>query len=458
MATNTGDPRRMRRATRRDPDRHHEEAATQPPRLPVRGTPANENEPTAAAVINNIKRRPSATPFWVAFAVSLAWIFACAAIYGPILLRQGNLFATSNLPQLMTATMVVFLPIGLAWTSAYLLYRAQQLRQVSEALMQTAMRLVRPQDIAAESLSSVAQTVREEVNLLVDGVEQAVTRATQLEELVHKEMAAIERAFGGNEERIRNLISGLEAQREALHQAGFVIGTEATPLLGRLEENTQHLDGIINAAQGTLAALEQGLKTSTTELAHTIDEVAARAALVGDQISSQTARMEQMSSVLLSEVQGFSDHITNQVETLAHTSGNMNLGKHELQPVREGDGVEHSRVPSSRAWPNFPPCTQRRSGRSTRCRTRSTSSCGRRPSISPPCCSRPAATSTTRSRRRPRPSRSSWSGPVARCRSRSRFRATALPSGFCRPPATSSRTWRGREASSSTTWKKARAA
>ncbi len=40
--------------------------------------------------------------------------------------------------------------------------------------MQTAMRLVRPQDIAAESLSSVAQTVREEVNLLVDGVEQAV--------------------------------------------------------------------------------------------------------------------------------------------------------------------------------------------------------------------------------------------------------------------------------------------
>lgn len=332
MATNTGDPRRMRRATRRDPDRHVEDRHTEdppreeaPPRLPVRGTPANENEPAALATVAGLKRRPSMVPFAVAFVVSLVWVFACMAIYGPTLARQGNLFAAANLPQLMTAVIAIFLPIGLAWTSAYLLYRAQQLRHVSEAMMQAAMRLVRPQDIASESLSTVAQTIRDEVNLLVGGVEQAVQRASQLEDMVHKEMAAIERAFGGNEERIRNLIAGLEAQRQALHDAGLVIGSEATPLLGRLEENTQHLDGIINAAQSTLAALEQGLKTSTNELATTIDEVAARAALVGDQIGNQTARMEQMSSVLLTEVQGFSDHITAQVETLSQTSGSMNV-------------------------------------------------------------------------------------------------------------------------------------
>ena len=48
------------------------------------------------------------------------------------------------------------------------------MRQVSEALFQSAMRLVRPQDIATEGLTTIAQAVRSEVDLLVGGVEHAV--------------------------------------------------------------------------------------------------------------------------------------------------------------------------------------------------------------------------------------------------------------------------------------------
>jgi hypothetical protein len=328
MATNTGEPRRIRRASRREAERHTEPVPQESfagARMPVRGVPANENDPGGAILVSNLKRRPSFTPFWVAFALSLLWIFAGAAIFGPSLSREASLFSSSGLPKVLTALFGMFLPIGLAWTTAYFLYRAQQLRYVSEGLMQTALRLIKPQDIATEGLSSVAQTIREEVNLLVGGVEQAVQRAGQLEEIVHKEMAAIERAFGSNEERIRTLLSGLEGQRKALQQAGFVIGSEAAPLVNRLEENTHHLDGVINAAQGTLAALEQGLKSSTDELARTIEEVAARAASVGDQIGTQTARMEQMSGLLLNEVHGFSDHLNGQVEILTQSTSSLNI-------------------------------------------------------------------------------------------------------------------------------------
>lgn len=327
MATNTSEPRRLRRASRRESERHVEDDSSEfsNARPPLRGAPANENEPGSAVLLSNLKRRPSAAPFWVAFIVSLIWIFACMAIFGPAIFSEANPFGPGGLTKILTAAMALILPAGLAWAAAYLLYRAQQLRQVSEALMHTAMRLIRPQDIASESLSSIAHTIRQEVNMLVGGVEQAVQRAGQLEEMVHKEMASIERAFGGNEERIRMLIAGLESQREALQQAGFVIGTEAAPLLTRLEENSQHLDGIINAAQGTLASLDHGLKASTDELARTIEDVAARAAMVGDQIGSQSSRMEEMSSILLTDVQGFSDHITHQVQLLSQTSSQLNI-------------------------------------------------------------------------------------------------------------------------------------
>ncbi|MGH6874784.1 MAG: hypothetical protein ACREDW_07190, partial [Aestuariivirgaceae bacterium] len=227
MATNTSEPRRLRRASRREPERHLEDESPDSfagARPPLRGTPANENEPGSAALLSNLKRRPSTAPFWVAFVVSLVWVFACMAIFGPAIFSEANPFGPGGLTKLLTAAMALILPAGLAWAAAYLLFRAQQLRQVSETLMHTAMRLIRPQDIASESLSSIAQTIRQEVNLLVGGVEQAVQRAGQLEEMVHKEMASIERAFGGNEERIRMLVAGLESQRQALQQAGFVIG------------------------------------------------------------------------------------------------------------------------------------------------------------------------------------------------------------------------------------------
>ena len=190
--------------------------------------------------------------------------------------------------------------------------------------MQSAMRLIRPQDIATEGLTSIAQAVRSEVDLLVGGVEHAVQRATVLEEIVHKEISAIERAFGGNEDRIRSLVTGLENQRAALHNAGLVVGNESLPMLARLETNTQNLDHVINNAQNTLGKLEQGLKNSTIELTRTIDEVSSRASIAGDEIGGQTAQMERMSGMLVGELRSFSQHLQDQIQTLSSAASHLN--------------------------------------------------------------------------------------------------------------------------------------
>ncbi|NJO34197.1 MAG: hypothetical protein HC869_14755 [Rhodospirillales bacterium] len=195
---------------------------------------------------------------------------------------------------------------------------------MSEVLMHSAMRLVRPQDIATEGLTSIAQAVRSEVDLLVGGVEHAVQRAGALEEIVHKEISAIERAFGANEDRIRNLVGGLESQRAALQQASMVVGSEANPLLSRLENNTQNLDQIIGSAQSTIAKLEEGLKSSAVELARTIDEVANRAAIAGDEIGGHTAIMERTSGMLVGELRNFSGHLQTQIQSLSQAAGHLN--------------------------------------------------------------------------------------------------------------------------------------
>ncbi|HTN96364.1 MAG TPA: hypothetical protein VL101_05260, partial [Nordella sp.] len=290
----------------------------------MRGRPANENEPASAAMTASLRRKPSKAPYVVAFGLSLLWVFLWFWSFSPAILDRPNAFAPQARPQTMIALATLVLPMALLWTTAWFVRRAQQMRQVSEVLVQTAMRLVRPQDIAADGLASIAQAVRSEVDILVGGVEHAVTRASELEGIVHKEIAAIERAFGGNEERIRTLVSGLENQRAALQQAGVVIGTETNPVLARLENNTQNLDAIISNAQSTLSHLEHGLKSTTVELARTIDEVASRASVAGSEISGQAAHMERSSSIFVTELRKFSEHLTEQIGILANATGSLN--------------------------------------------------------------------------------------------------------------------------------------
>ncbi|HUQ37848.1 MAG TPA: hypothetical protein VM144_15870 [Aestuariivirga sp.] len=283
----------------------------------MRGRPANENDPGSSLMLARLNRQPSYMAYYVAFVLSLAWIFGWSMLYSATLFNQPT-------DETVRSFALLILPIGIMWVMAYFLWRAQQLRQVSEVLMQSAMRLIRPQDIATEGLTSIAQAVRSEVDLLVGGVEHAVQRATVLEEIVHKEISAIERAFGGNEDRIRTLVTGLENQRSALHQASLVVGNESAPLLARLEINTQNLDSVVNSAQSTLVRFEQGLKNSTTELARTIDEVSARATVAGNEIGGQTTQMERMSGMLVGELRTFSQHLQEQIQTLSSAAGHLN--------------------------------------------------------------------------------------------------------------------------------------
>ncbi|MGQ0486231.1 MAG: hypothetical protein ACT4SY_12870 [Hyphomicrobiales bacterium] len=287
----------------------------------LRSRPANENDPGTSMMLAKLRRQPSFAPYYVAFILSLGWIAGWFFIFSNSVIAVPDPFGPRLLADTMRALALLVLPIGVVWVTAYFLWRASQLRQVSEVLMQSAMRLIRPQDIATEGLTSIAQAVRSEVDLLVGGVEHAVQRATALEEIVHKEISAIERAFGGNEERIRGLVTGLENQRAALHQASMVLASEANPVLARLEFNTENLGGIIVNAQSTLVQLEEGLKETSAGLARTIDEVASRAATASGQIGTQTAQIERVSGILTGELSDFSLQLQDRIESLSQTAG-----------------------------------------------------------------------------------------------------------------------------------------
>ncbi len=302
----------------------------------IRSRPANENDAGTAMMMQRLRRPPSYDVIWAALIISAIWAAGWVWIYKDVFAVQN---ATTG-PEYLQSIALLILPILGTMVISYFQWRAQQLRQVSEVLMQQAMRLIRPQDIATDGLTSIAQAVRQEVDLLVGGVEHAFQRATALEEIVHKEIAAVERAFGSNEDRIRGLVNGLETQRASLQHTATLVNNDAAPMLSRLESNTQNLGQVINLALSTFTRLEDGLKSSTSELARTIEDVAQRAAETGQEIGSHSTQFERMSTMLVSDFRGFSGQLQDYIQTLNFTANN--LGNETRKFGSEVKGMESS--------------------------------------------------------------------------------------------------------------------
>ena len=294
------------------------DVAPAPGPAPLRAKPANENDPGTAMMLQRLRRPPSYDVIWAAAILSAIWAAGWFWVYKDVFAAQSSTPAG-----LLQSFALLVLPVLFMLVIAFFLWRTQQLRQVSEVLMHQAMRLIRPQDIATDGLTSIAQAVRQEVDLLVGGVEHAFQRATALEEIVHKEIAAVERAFGSNEDRIRSLVNGLETQRAALQQTSSLVASDAQPMLLRLETNTQNLGNVVNVALSTFGRLEDGLKNSTAELAQTIEAVSQRAAETGQEIGSHSAQFERMSTMLVGDFRGFSSQLQEHIQTLNFTANNL---------------------------------------------------------------------------------------------------------------------------------------
>lgn len=171
-------------------------------------------------LIVSLHDKPSRRPFVLALTASLVWlilgIVAGYAVLGPEVQQTQGLVDFALRPTVMTVMATIVVPIALFWFLALLVWRAQELRLMSSAMTEVAVRLAEPDRMAEQSVASLGQSVRRQVSFMNDAIGRAIGRASELEALVHNEVAALERSYSENEYRIRNLIEELASERAAL--------------------------------------------------------------------------------------------------------------------------------------------------------------------------------------------------------------------------------------------------
>jgi hypothetical protein len=250
-----------------------------PPRrraaAPSRGTAISSGEdvPSIGGLIFALHQKPSRKPFlvaaigtgvWALLSLLMAW-----AMLGPELRQVEGFGDLLTRPAAVTVLATTLIPIALFWFLALLVWRAQELRLMSSAMTEVAVRLAEPDRMAEQSIASLGQSVRRQVAYMNDAIGRAIGRASELEALVHSEVSALERSYSENEYRIRNLIQELASERaalannservsEALHGIGAKVSQEIVAASRQatesLSEASRNLAQIIDTRSGSIAA------------------------------------------------------------------------------------------------------------------------------------------------------------------------------------------------------------
>ncbi len=291
-ATDASDPNR--RTARRRP--------AGPARGPVSANAANDDVPSIGGLIFALHQKPSQRPMQIAAAASGVWLLLGLilgyAMLAPELQRTPSISEMLTRPTAITLVATILIPIALFWLLAILAWRAQELKLMSSAMTEVAIRLAEPDRMAEQQIASVGQAVRRQVNHMNDAIGRALGRATELESMVQSEVVNLERSYNQNEYRIRALLQELSGERNALLGTSERVnlnlkemGTEIPILMERLNEQQVRLARFIEEAGRNVIALESTLNTSTSQLANT---VGLRTAELQSVLTDKTDRLQNV--------------------------------------------------------------------------------------------------------------------------------------------------------------------
>jgi hypothetical protein len=269
--------------------------------------------PSIGGLIYALHQKPSQRAYQVAAIASGAWAFLSILLGGAMLVpefqRAPTMMEMLARPTVITLAATLLIPIALFWFLAMLIRRAQELRLMSSAMTEVAIRLAEPDRLAEQQIASVGQAVRRQVSFMNEAVSRALGRAGELEALVHSEVAALERSYSENEARIRNLLGELSGERHALlntsERVNVALGemsSQIPALVDKLGDQQRKLTAFVEGTSRNLSTLEESLATVTGNVAGALDGQANKIeglfqSFAGTLSSALGARTEELQTV-----------------------------------------------------------------------------------------------------------------------------------------------------------------
>ncbi len=156
-------------------------------------TPANDDSAAKDDYCCSTPRDENSSKlFWTTTAISVLWAAGGVALSKAI---NPDVFASFQAtkdfftsPAGLGVIAGVALPVAMFWGFAQLVKRAQEMHTAARSMSEAAMRLLQPEAVSGDRVSTLGQAVRREVAAMNEGIERTLARAVELETLVQSEV------------------------------------------------------------------------------------------------------------------------------------------------------------------------------------------------------------------------------------------------------------------------------
>src|SRR5262245_4904185 len=155
------------------------------------GRSANQNDGEAGSALSRVRKRAGLAPFWIAFAVSLAWILlatfdlANSAQTGrPGVIAAGG--SPLSLLELAGVLIRMLVPVLLIWAAAHMIYRSRQMEVVTHNFISASAGLLRDHGPAAARWRGPKGEDHQGVLM---ALQEQTSRALQAEEMIGHTLA-----------------------------------------------------------------------------------------------------------------------------------------------------------------------------------------------------------------------------------------------------------------------------
>lgn len=321
---------------------------------------ANDDVPSIGGLIFALQQKPSNRPFVIAGIASAVWLALSFGlvwtVLRPALAEVQSVAAFFQSTTAMATLAVIVIPIALFWFLALLIWRAQELRLMSSAMTEVAVRLAEPDKAAEQSVASLGQSVRRQVTAMNDAISRALGRAGELEAMVHNEVAALERSYSENEHRIRNLIGELAHERTALTKDSERISSALSGLGQRVTKQIEHqgtqttqlLEKTSGAVTGKLIDSSNKVAQSMSEQSNSVvSTMTAMNDRVGKEMPALLERMGKEQIKLSKVVEHASTNLTALDSSIGHHAGALNNALTDRTQQLEGIFRKHVQTMST---------------------------------------------------------------------------------------------------------------